>query len=387
MPSIPRVLVVSGSAGHGHTMAGVAVTQALRSRHRQLEVAHIDAVGRMWTAYKHIYRWGYVQLVDKHPILWRGLYEITNRKTSAVTHALTVLAGRSFVRLCRRWRPQAIVCTHFLAPEILSRALRRGRLQSELHIVVTDHDTHRVWYWPEVTRYYVATDLVKARLAYTYGVPQARIAVTGIPVRAAFTSEPDPLPVRLTYGLDPNRPTLLFLSAGFAAGGMRRAILGVWRERRDVQVIAVCGRNGRLRRRVAALPRPEGATLHALGFVEDVRGLMAVADMVVAKSGGITVAECMAAGKPLVVSGSIPGQEERNADAVVEAGAAVRALTPEEVRWRVAGLLAEPARLRDLALAARAFGRPEAAGLVADAVAAAVRTDEIPRGPRFHGAV
>jgi processive 1,2-diacylglycerol beta-glucosyltransferase len=368
-------------------MAGVAVTEALRRRHPQVEVAHIDAVARMWTAYKHVYRWGYLQLVDKHPILWRTLYETTNRKTSALTHALTVLAGRGFVRLCRRWKPKAIVCTHFLAPEILARAVRRGKLTSELHVVVTDHDTHRVWYYPEVTRYYVATELVRGRLAYTYGVPQERIAVTGIPVRRAFSSEPDPVPVRLSYGLDPNRPTVLFMSAGFAASGMRRSILGVWRERRDVQVIAVCGRNARMRRRIAAMPRPEGAVLHALGFVEDVRGLMAAADLVVAKSGGVTTSECMAAGRPMLVSGSIPGQEERNADAVVEAGAGVRALTPEEVRWHVARLLAEPARLRDLALGARAFGRPEAAGRVADSVAAAVRAEDAVPRPRFHGAV
>jgi processive 1,2-diacylglycerol beta-glucosyltransferase len=381
------VLVVSGSAGHGHTMAGIAVREALRTRHPYLEVAHVDAVARMLTPYKHTYRWGYVRLVDRHPLLWRALYEHTNRQTSTIGHALTVAAGGGFVRLCRGWKPDLVVCTHFLAPELLSRALRKGRISTQLQVVVTDHDTHRAWYWPDVSRYYVATDLVKARLALTYGVPIDRIEVTGIPVRAAFATQPDPTPVRITYGLDPGRPTVLFLTGGFAAGPMGRAILGIWRDRRDVQVVAVCGRNERLRRRIAALPRPEGATLLPLGFVQDVRGFMAVSDLVVAKSGGVTVAECMASGKPLVVSGSIPGQEERNADAVVEAGAGVRALTPEEIRWRVVRLLDEPARLRDLTLGAQAFAAPDAAGRVADRVAETLLPEEAPYGPRFHGAV
>ncbi len=382
-----RVMVVSGSAGHGHVMAGRAVEAALRARHPQVEVVHIDAVKKMWSAYEHVYRKGYVALVDKHPNLWRRVYDITNRKTSTITHAISVLAGASFVRMCRKWHPDAIVCTHFLAPELLAATLRKGKLATQLHAVITDHDTHRVWYYPEVLRYYVASDLVAARLSLTYGVQEERIQVTGIPVRAAFEREVDPLPVRLTYGLDPTRPTVLFLSGGFAAGPMRKAIVGLWKERRDIQVIAVCGRNERLRRRIASVPRPEGAVLHALGFVDTVRELMAAADVVVAKSGGITTSECMAAGKPMVISGSIPGQEERNADAVVEAGAGVRALTPEEIRWRVIRWLENPEQLREVAAHAQAFGRPDAASRVADLVASAIGADEAVRGPRFHGAI
>ena len=265
-----RVMVVSGSAGHGHVMAGRAVEAALRARHPHIEVVHVDAVKKMWSLYEHVYRKGYVSLVDKHPNLWRKLYDITNRKTSAVTHAITVAAGASFVRMCRKWRPDAIVCTHFLAPEILSRALRKGKVATQLHAVVTDHDTHRVWYYPEVLRYYVASDLVAARLALTYGVQEERIHVTGIPVKAAFSRQVDPLPIRLTYGLDPTRPTVLFLSGGFAAGPMRKSIVGLWKERRDIQVIAVCGRNERLRRRIArcrATCRRRRCT--PLGFTDD----------------------------------------------------------------------------------------------------------------------
>ena len=383
-----RVLVVSGSAGHGHTMAGRAVTAALQSRHPGIETRHVDALAHMWSAYRLVYRKGYIALVDRHPHLWRALYEHTNRKTSFVAHVLSRLAGRAFVRWCRAWKPDAIVCTHFLAPELLSRAVYAGKIPTRLQAVVTDHDTHRVWFWPGISHYYVASELVAARLALTYGVKDERITVTGIPVRDAFAEPADADPVRLTYGLDPRRPTVLFLSGGFAAGAMRQAILGLWQERRDIQVIAVCGHNGRLRRRIHALPRPEGAVLHALGFVDTVRELMSASDLVVAKSGGLTVSECMAAGKPLIVSGSIPGQEERNADAVVEAGAGVRALTPEEIRWRVVRWLAEPERLREAGRRTATLARPDAASRVADHVAVSVVTPEASvHGPRFHGAV
>lgn len=384
--SPPRVLVVSGSAGHGHTMAAEAVLQALQDRHPRIVAQHVDAVSHMWNSYKHVYRWSYVRIVDRHPALWRSLYNATNERTTALGHALTVLAGGPFLRMVKQWQPDTVLCTHFLAPELLSRALQRAQLSCDVQAVVTDHDAHRVWYYPEVSHYYVGSEIVKARLALTYGVDESRIHVTGIPVREQFARPSDPVPTRLAYGLDPNRPTVLFLSGGFAAGPMARSIIGLWRERRDVQILAVCGRNERLRRRIARLARPAGAVLHALGFVEEVRDLMGVADVVVAKSGGLTVSECMAVGKPLVISAAIAGQEERNADAVVEAGAGFWAPTPEEVRWRVGRLLSDPALLAATAARAAAFGRPHAAEAIADELVTTLPRQEGVPGPRFHGA-
>ena len=367
-------------------MAARALEQAFRVRHPRVVVEHIDAVAEMWSAYKHAYRMAYVRLVDRNPALWRAVYNATNAKSTALGHALTVLASGPFLQRVRQWQPHTVVCTHFLAPELLARAIRRDGLPIDLQAVVTDHDIHRVWYYPEVSRYYVGSPIVKKRLALTYGVEEDAIDVTGIPVREPFTRACDATPARIAYALDPNRPTVLFLSGGFAAGPMARAIIGLWRERRDIQIVAVCGRNERLRRRIAKLARPSGAVLHALGFVEEVRELMEVADVVVAKSGGITTSECMAVGKPMVISAAIPGQEERNADAVVEAGAGYWAPTPEEVRWRVSTLLGKPELLAQVGARAAAFGRPDAAAAVADRVVAGLPREEGVPGPRFHGA-
>jgi processive 1,2-diacylglycerol beta-glucosyltransferase len=381
----PRVLVVSGSAGHGHVMAGRAVADAIATHHPGVDVSHVDAVEEMAPWYRRTYRWGYLTMVDRHPAVWRAVYEATDRKTSALGRALTVAGGRRFVRLCQRWAPHVIVCTHFLAPELLARAIRQGKLQTRLEAVVTDHDAHRVWHYPEVSRYYVASEHVKARLALRYGVPGERIRVTGIPVRAAFTRRHDLTKVRRAYGLDASRPVVLFFSGGFSSGPIRDSIVGLWLERRDVQVVCVCGRNERLRRHVASVPRPAGSLLLVLGFVDRPDELMAVADVVIGKSGGVSTAEATALGKPVLVLASIPGQEERNADALLEAGAGWKAPTPEEVRWRVSRFLEDPDLRRRAEDAARAFGKPDAARAVADGAVEGLDVAALPE-PRFHGA-
>jgi processive 1,2-diacylglycerol beta-glucosyltransferase len=383
--SFPRVLVVTGSAGYGHLHAAHAVAAALRARHPRLDVAELDALDEMPAGYRHVYRRAYVGLVDRRPAVWRALYEATDRRRTALGHALTVLSGRRLVRRALAWRPDLVLCTHFLAPELLTRAIRRGRTAVPLHVVVTDHDAHRVWWYPEVSAWYVASDVVKARFVYRFGARADRVTVTGIPVAAGFSARRDPETVRSRLGLDPARPLVLFLSAGFAAGRVPEAIRGVWADRPDVQVVAVCGTNARLRRAVSRIARPAGGVLQVLGFTKDVADLVAASDLVVGKSGGITTSEVMALGKPFVVSASIPGQEERNADAAVAAGGAVRALTPEEVRHHVVRLLSRTDDLRAMAAKARAFGRPHAAEVVADRVADAVGAAPV-WSPPAHGA-
>ena len=54
----------------------------------------------------------------------------------------------------------------------------------------------------------------------------------------------------------------------------------------------------------------------------------------------------------------IPGQEERNADYLLEAGAAVKAVDGATLEFKLARLLAEPARLRAMSEAAHRIGTP-----------------------------
>ena len=53
---------------------------------------------------------------------------------------------------------------------------------------------------------------------------------------------------------------------------------------------------------------------------------MTAADLVVTKPGGLSVSECLAKRRPMLLVSPIPGQEERNADYLLESGAAIKAV-------------------------------------------------------------
>jgi processive 1,2-diacylglycerol beta-glucosyltransferase len=91
--------------------------------------------------------------------------------------------------------------------------------------------------------------------------------------------------------------------------------------------------------------------------------LMAVADLIITKPGGLTSSEALAMGKPLLILDPIPGQEAANSDFLLEHGAAAKVNRAEDLPFRIEQLLGSK-KLADLAKAAKALGHPTAAEVV-----------------------
>jgi processive 1,2-diacylglycerol beta-glucosyltransferase len=91
---------------------------------------------------------------------------------------------------------------------------------------------------------------------------------------------------------------------------------------------------------------------------------MACADLSVTKPGGLTVSECLAVGLPMILIAPIPGQEERNADYLMEHGVAMKADDAVALEYKIGRLLKNPAKLTLLRNNMRGLGRPQAARTV-----------------------
>jgi UDP-N-acetylglucosamine--N-acetylmuramyl-(pentapeptide) pyrophosphoryl-undecaprenol N-acetylglucosamine transferase len=115
-----------------------------------------------------------------------------------------------------------------------------------------------------------------------------------------------------------------------------------------------------------------GVSAEVSPFIEDMPQVFARSDLLFCRAGASTVAEIAAAGKPAILvpfPHAADNHQRRNAEALVEAGAAVmlleEQLTPERLVETVAGLLGAPARLGAMAESARRISHTEAAGEIA----------------------
>jgi processive 1,2-diacylglycerol beta-glucosyltransferase len=133
-------------------------------------------------------------------------------------------------------------------------------------------------------------------------------------------------------------------------------------------VVAIAGRNTQLLASYEALAKQHPGRLVPLGFTKTIERVMAASDLCITKPGGLSTSECLAMGLPMLLISPIPGQEERNAQYLLEQGAAWLAMDELALAWRMQQLLAEPQVLSRLRERAQALGRPQAAALVVSTV-------------------
>jgi processive 1,2-diacylglycerol beta-glucosyltransferase len=189
---------------------------------------------------------------------------------------------------------------------------------------------------------------------------------TGIPVDGRFAAPVDRAAARRALGLRGDAPVVLLMGGGAGVMPMAELVEALEGLARPLQLVAVAGRNEGLLTRLAGLAgRLWHCSLRPLGFVDNVDVLMGAADLLVSKPGGLTAAEALARGLPLVVYRPIPGQEEANTSFLTAGGAAVRVESAAELAALAGGLLADDGALGAMQAAALRLGRPGAAAAVA----------------------
>jgi len=389
-----RILIATVTAGGGHLAAAAALDEAWRALRPRDVVERVDLVKFFSKLHKTIHRGGYDKLVEHAPELWGMLFKQTDNPTRARKLArwrrlFTTPSRHRFVRFVNQFKPDVVLCTHYLPFETLGRmrtkaseptlnpskggeqttgrrahvpllgGVRGGSAGINPFIVsiVTDFEAHALWMDAAVDLYCVAVAETKARLV-ARGATAKDIVVTGIPIAAKFSAKIDPRAVRKQYGLRDDQPVLLVLGGGFGMGPVAEVLVELDNVTRPFQTIVVAGRNEELRRKLAAQDRKHPT--HVLGFTTNMHELMAVADLIITKPGGLTSSEALAMGRPLLILDPIPGQEAANSDFLLEHGAAVKVNRVEDLPHRVEQLLSSK-RLTGLAKAAKTLGRADAA--------------------------
>lgn len=362
---VKRVLVLSVSAGSGHVRAAEALLAQAAIDCPQLQIMHRDVLSLVPSLFRRIYADWYLRLADGLPEAWGWLYRKTDRRAgTGLADRLRRLvqrasAGRLFDEI-DRVAPDAIVCTHFLPAELLASARQRGLLDCPVWVQVTDFDLHQLWVHEGISGYAVANDELAYRLERT-GVPAAQILVSGIPVMPAFLQPPAREAAAAQWRLDPSKTTVLMMGGGAGVGLSPEQVKALLMQHPALQLIVLAGRNARLLAALQAIEAAHPERLRAVGFTDQVPALMACADLVITKPGGLSTSECLVMGLPMLLVNPIPGQEERNAALLLQEGAAQRADDPATLQFRLERLLSSPDRLAQMRARARALGRPDAA--------------------------
>lgn len=373
MTDPPRVLILSASVGGGHVAAGKALHTAIVAQGAHAE--HIDLLEYSSMPFRRLYSQAYLDLARTMPDLVEWIGRRFDRNPSEykgvqqrLRARVTRLLSYEVPGLIDRYRPDALVHTHFLGAEIVSGRMRRRRPLPQAE-VITDFFAHAFWLQPGIARYFVASDDVRAQLMAA-GVDDHRIRVTGIPIDPRFAALPDKAAARTALGLGQDSDVLLLLANGLGEDKLREVMEQLIALQSPLQVVVVCGRSQELYERSRALAGGAEApvTVRVLGLTTDMPALMAAADVAVTKPGGLTSSEALSAGLPMVIANPYPLQEEVNASVLLEHGAAVRVDSISTLGHKLKRLLATPDRLAEMRANCARLAHPGSAAAVASCV-------------------
>ncbi|CAJ0815018.1 MGDG synthase family glycosyltransferase [Ralstonia flaminis] len=367
-----KILLLSVSAGAGHMRAAEAIRAFADAHPAGIEATHLDVMDFVSAGFRKLYTDFYIKLVSNQPALWGYLYQKTDETAPSafsqkIRRAVERLNSRPLLAEIKRQRPDAIICTHFLPAELLSRELRKERLDVPVWVQVTDFDLHSMWIVPNMRGYFAANEEIAWRMRER-GLAADAVHVSGIPVMPAFGKPLDRSACAAEFGIDPKRKTFLMMSGGAGLGGLDALAERLLAMEGDFQLIALAGKNQTMLEALQRVAQRHPGRLFPQGFTHQVERLMACADLVITKPGGLTTSECLAMQLPMIVNSPIPGQEERNADFLLEQGVALKAIDDAALEFRIQALLKEPDRLTAMRHKIAPLGRPNAGQFVLDRV-------------------
>ena len=318
----PKVLILFSDTGGGHRAAARALTDALKLLDPTCIVTVADPlIGQGPTVVRRLASL-YSPVIQRSRAAWGAVYHTSNtRPAFAAIRAVFGPGVRNAVSdLLQTHDPDVVLSVHPLLNHISHQAIRKSGRPRALMTVITDLvDFHRGWTFSQADLVIAPTDLAR-KVALRRRVPADRIKLLGLPVDLRFRP---PAPgekqaLRRRFGLDERRFTVLVMGGAAGVGHLTQQVRVLAWEPYQWQLVVVAGRNEKLRRRLEEL-RFATPTL-VLGFVDYMPELMRACDMVVTKAGPGAIAEALATGLPLIITGFLPGQETPNVDYVVDSG-------------------------------------------------------------------
>jgi processive 1,2-diacylglycerol beta-glucosyltransferase len=361
-----RVCILTLSVGAGHLRASEVVQRALYDGTDPIEVKVVDALDSARSWFHWLYVDPYWWMLRHAPWLWRKLFERRQRKLHPAT-----APGWMFRRGCREalrqiknYAPHLVIVTEIGAAEIAALGRREGWFNAPILAVQTDFQTEPPWVQSGIDVYCVASDEARGQLI-GWGVLPNRVLLSGIPVDPAFSLPFDKADLVQALGLDARRPVVLVMGGGMGPVPLDKVVASLELCGVPMQVLAVAGHDRGLRQRLELLHGRIAMDLHPFGWTDNVPELMAVADLLITKPGGLTAAEALAAGLPMILTHPIPGPEERHVRYLEQKGVALHAEKLGDVSRLASRLLSSPEELREMRRRAREWSRPDAAHAIA----------------------
>lgn len=363
MSNPKKILIACGGTG-GHLFPGIAVAESLRAAGHDalLLISRKEIDARATSGHDHL-KFETVPAIAKPPtfspqmpaFLWKLWSSVRHAKSLIRAHKIDAVLGMGgFTSLPPVYAGHRLGISTF----IHDSNARPGRAN-----ILTSRFCTRVFIGMEAARPWF---------------PKAEAVVTGTPVRPEVLALPSREDAAKHFGLDPAKATLLITGGSQGARRLNEiAAEAATRLPDSIQILHIAGPANEAEVAAALANRPGAVTL---GFCDAMPAALAMADLVVARSGASFLTELSTVGLPAILVPypyAADDHQTANAKVFADADAAILVqesdLNAEKLATLAQSILENPERRTTMAAAARRLAITAAAERVRDAIIATLR--------------
>lgn len=317
-----RGLIFSITAGQGHNQTAKVLSNYFNSI--DVDCTYMDVFEYINPMLSRSVQDIYLMSTKSLPKIYGGIYRICEKRLAEEMHGLPKLTNRflakRLLKMVRAVSPDFIICTHVFAALLVSYLADHIDRKTHTIGIITDFTIHPYW---EDTRldYYITPSEALTNQGVKKGIAAEKFKPLGIPIDTKFSHKMDRSEAFRLLGI-PEKRTILVMSGSMGFGNMTEEILALDALDVDFQIVTICGNNEKLKRSIDELVTRK--KIYNYGYVDNVDVFMSAADCIVTKPGGLTTSEALAKGLPMIMNNPVPGQEDRNVEFLLNAGAAMR---------------------------------------------------------------
>ncbi len=352
-----KVLIISVKAGFGHHSTAHAIMDYLDEKGISCEM--LDTFEYINPVLADSIDNGYIFSTKHFPELYGKAYDALDRRDEkwdkhSLVAILSKLVSHKLKDFITEYNPDVIIGTHSYACMLMTYLRNKNIVSCPLIGIVTDFTVHPFWESTELD-YYVTADALLERQLKKKGIDSEKMLPFGIPIRNTFSKKIPKSEARGMLGIE-DKPTLLVMMGSMGFGNIIKDIQAIDELDVDVQVLCVCGNNAKMLREMEE--NEWNKNILPFGFVQNVDIMMDAADLIITKPGGLTTSEFLAKKLPAIIMNPIRGQEDRNAEFLVNAGAAVIVTETFGLDEALYELLKSPWRVELLKESVEHIGKP-----------------------------
>ena len=207
-----KVLIFYASYGGGHLSAAKSIKQYIDENYTDVQTEMIDCVKYINKALDKVTTGAYREMAKKAPWAWEKVYYKSQAGLLAkVSTTSNKVMAVKMAKLFREFNPDLVISTHPFGSQMTSYLKQKNKTNCKLATVMTDFAPHDQWLIGNAFAdfYFVSNESMKTSMINSE-IPENKIYVTGIPISGRFIQNYDRQELLNTFGLKPDKKTILF---------------------------------------------------------------------------------------------------------------------------------------------------------------------------------